>query len=139
MGVLMQGEEALRASGVPYTVVRPGGLTGDPAGQARLVAAQGDRGSGRVGRADVAAVCVAALTGTCGCLHGAAVQGGGCPGSLTADSFHLLRIPPAADPAAKNVTLELTSQPWAAGEAAVPLAQQLKGLFAGLKPGGTAP
>ena len=44
MGVLMQGEEALRASGVPYTVVRPGGLTGDPAGQARLVAAQGRPG-----------------------------------------------------------------------------------------------
>lgn len=93
-----QGEEALRRSGVPYTIVRPGGLTGEPAGQARLEVAQGDRGSGRVSRADVAAVCVAALT----------------------------------DPAARNVTFELVSKP-AEGQAP-PLAQQLRGLFAGLKP-----
>lgn len=42
-------------------MVRPGGLTDGPAGQALLVAAQGDKGSGRVARADVAAACVAAL------------------------------------------------------------------------------
>lgn len=93
-----KGEEALRRSGVSYTIVRPGGLTSEPAGQARLKVAQGDHGSGRVSRADVAAVCVAALT----------------------------------DPAARNVTLELLSAP-ADGEPA-PLAQQLRGLFAGLKP-----
>jgi uncharacterized protein YbjT (DUF2867 family) len=32
------GENALRASGVPYTIVRPGGLTNKPAGQHGLVA-----------------------------------------------------------------------------------------------------
>lgn len=53
----------LRKSGLPYAVVRPGGLTDDPAGQAQLAVAQGDKSSGRVARADVAAVAVAALTG----------------------------------------------------------------------------
>ncbi|PSC74312.1 epimerase [Micractinium conductrix] len=57
-----KGEEVLRRSGVPYTIVRPGGLSNDPAGQAQLVVAQGDKGSGKVSRADVAAVCVAALS-----------------------------------------------------------------------------
>lgn len=39
-----------------------------------------------------------------------------------------------ADPAAKNVTLELICQPAPEGQAPTPLAQQLKGLFAGLTP-----
>ena len=39
------GEEVLRRSGVPYTIVRPGGLSNDPAGQAQLVVAQA-RGRG---------------------------------------------------------------------------------------------
>jgi uncharacterized protein YbjT (DUF2867 family) len=34
------GEEALRNSGVPYTVVRPGGLTNGPAGQTQLRAGE---------------------------------------------------------------------------------------------------
>ncbi|KAL4419569.1 hypothetical protein ABPG77_003595 [Micractinium sp. CCAP 211/92] len=92
-----KGEEALRRSGVQYTIVRPGGLTSEPAGQARLEVAQGDHGSGRVSRADVAAVCVAALT----------------------------------DSATRNVTFELVGKP-AEGQAP-PLAQQLRGLFTGLK------
>lgn len=54
------GEKKLRASGVPYTVIRPGGLTDGPAGEAALVVAQGDTSAGRVARADVAAVAVAA-------------------------------------------------------------------------------
>ncbi|MFO1457611.1 MAG: SDR family oxidoreductase [Steroidobacteraceae bacterium] len=58
----LKGEDALRASGVPYTVVRPGGLANDPAGKTALVASQGDTVStGRIARADVAAICVAAL------------------------------------------------------------------------------
>ena len=32
----LKGEEALRASGVPYTIVRPGGLTDQPGGKAKL-------------------------------------------------------------------------------------------------------
>lgn len=56
-----KGEAHLRASGVAYTIVRPGGLTDDPAGQTGLVFQQGDEGSGRIARADVAAVMIAAL------------------------------------------------------------------------------
>ena len=32
----LKGEDALRASGAPYTIVRPGGLTNQPAGKAKL-------------------------------------------------------------------------------------------------------
>ena len=56
-----KGEEYLRASGVPYTIIRPGGLTDDPGGQTGLILQQGDEGSGRIGRADVASVMIAAL------------------------------------------------------------------------------
>ena len=45
----------------------------------------------------------------------------------------------SADPAAKNVTLELTSKPATEGQAPPPLAQQLKGLFGGLKPDSRTP
>lgn len=59
----LKGEDALRASGVPYTVVRPGGLRNAPAGQNALATTQGDPAgaNGSISRADVAAVCVAAL------------------------------------------------------------------------------
>ena len=56
-----KGEAHLRASGVPYTIVRPGGLTDDPGGQTGVALQQGDEGSGRISRADVAAVMIAAL------------------------------------------------------------------------------
>jgi uncharacterized protein YbjT (DUF2867 family) len=58
----LKGENALRASGVPYTIVRPGGLVNEPAGQGRVVFVQGDpKTQGVIARADVAEVCVAAL------------------------------------------------------------------------------
>ena len=56
-----KGEAAVRASGVPYTIVRPGGLTDKPGGQNGVRLEQGDRGTGFIPRADVARVCVAAL------------------------------------------------------------------------------
>ncbi|MDP6673683.1 MAG: SDR family oxidoreductase [Gammaproteobacteria bacterium] len=56
-----KGEEALRASGVPYTIARPGGLVNEPGGQKSVVFAQGDDQTGTIPRADVARVCVAAL------------------------------------------------------------------------------
>lgn len=62
MDAKWKGEARLRSSGVPYTIVRPGGLTDAPAGQAALLVGQGDKTIGRVSRADVAAVAVAALT-----------------------------------------------------------------------------
>lgn len=59
----LKGEDALRSSGVPYTVIRPGGLT-DARGSGFLpLLMQGDDLSrqGRIARADVAAIAVAAL------------------------------------------------------------------------------
>jgi len=57
----LKGEDALRASGVPYTIVRPGGLVDKPAGSSTIVFAQGDTTSGAITREDVALICVAAL------------------------------------------------------------------------------
>lgn len=56
------GENALRFSGLNYTIVRPGGLIDEPGGQAAIRAGQGDTmEQGRIPRADVARVVVAAL------------------------------------------------------------------------------
>lgn len=57
----LRGEDAIRAGGLPYTIVRPSWLT-DRAGGAGLRLEQGDRGDGQVTRADVAAACLHALT-----------------------------------------------------------------------------
>ena len=62
MDAKWKGEARLRSSGVPYTILRPGGLTDGPGGQAALLVGQGDKTIGRVSRADVAVVAVAALT-----------------------------------------------------------------------------
>jgi uncharacterized protein YbjT (DUF2867 family) len=56
-----KGETALRGSGVPYTIVRPGGLIDEPGGKAAVQFMQGDKSIGRIPRADVATVCVEAL------------------------------------------------------------------------------
>jgi uncharacterized protein YbjT (DUF2867 family) len=56
-----KGEQALRVSGVPYTIVRPGGLVNTPANEFAVIFAQGDATGGRISREDVAQVCVAAL------------------------------------------------------------------------------
>lgn len=58
----LKGEDLLRQSGANYTIIRPGGLTNGPGGKEELKIGQGDQGSpGRVSRADVAAVAIAAL------------------------------------------------------------------------------
>lgn len=59
----LKGEDALRASGVPYTIVRPGGLLNKPGGDQDIVFEQGDtvRDQTTITRADVARVSVAAL------------------------------------------------------------------------------
>jgi uncharacterized protein YbjT (DUF2867 family) len=58
-----EGEAAVRASGLAYCVVRPTGMSDDAgaAGPALLDAAQGDRLTGKVARAEVAATVAAAL------------------------------------------------------------------------------
>ena len=55
-----QGEQALRTSGLRYTIVRPGQLLDGPGGE-QLRFAQGDALKGPIDRADLARVCVAAL------------------------------------------------------------------------------
>ena len=59
----LKGEDALRASGVPYTVIRPGGLTNGPGGNLDLVFEQGDtvRAQTTITRADLARIAVQAL------------------------------------------------------------------------------
>lgn len=56
-----KGEEALRKSGLPYTIIRPSWLTDEPGGEQRLRLEQGDMGEGSVSREDVAEACVQAL------------------------------------------------------------------------------
>jgi uncharacterized protein YbjT (DUF2867 family) len=58
----LKGENALRTSGVPYTIVRPGGLGDGPGGKVGIRVGQGDTmASGAIERADVGIVCVQAL------------------------------------------------------------------------------
>jgi uncharacterized protein YbjT (DUF2867 family) len=63
-----RGERLVRASGLPYTIVRPGWFDYNEAGQERLVMLQGDRrwagtpADGVVSRAQIAQVLVASLT-----------------------------------------------------------------------------
>lgn len=61
----LKGEDYLRASGLPYTIVRPGGLLNEPAGKSDIAFEQGDRkftGTAlSIPREDVAIVCVEAL------------------------------------------------------------------------------
>uniref|UniRef100_A0AAU2UYQ5 SDR family oxidoreductase n=1 Tax=Streptomyces sp. NBC_00003 TaxID=2903608 RepID=A0AAU2UYQ5_9ACTN len=56
----LAGEDAVRVSGLPYTVVRPSWLT-DLDGDSRITLEQGDRRDGYVSRRDVAEACVQAL------------------------------------------------------------------------------
>src|ERR1700761_4780581 len=54
-----EADEAVRASGLDYTIVRPGGLTDDPGTGLVTIAEHTDRG--QIPRADVAAVFLACL------------------------------------------------------------------------------
>jgi uncharacterized protein YbjT (DUF2867 family) len=59
----LKGEDAVRATGINYTIVRPGSLTNEPGGQRGVRIMQGDPldGEGTISRADVAAVLVSAV------------------------------------------------------------------------------
>jgi uncharacterized protein YbjT (DUF2867 family) len=54
-------EQAARASGQPYTIVRPGWLTDEPGSRVAIRFEQGDTGEGQISRQDVAEVCVQSL------------------------------------------------------------------------------
>lgn len=56
-----KGEDYLRASGVPYSIVRPGGLSDDPGGATGLRIVQDVDAFGNITRADTAAVAIATL------------------------------------------------------------------------------
>jgi uncharacterized protein YbjT (DUF2867 family) len=59
----LKGEEAVRATGINYTIVRPGELTNEPGGRRGVRIMQGDPidGEGAVSRSDVAAILVDAV------------------------------------------------------------------------------
>ncbi len=56
----LKGEDCVRSSGIPYTVVRPCALTEEPGGKA-LMFDKGDNIKGKVSREDIAELCVQAL------------------------------------------------------------------------------
>jgi uncharacterized protein YbjT (DUF2867 family) len=74
-----RGEQHLRASGIPYTIVRPGGLINDPAGQRGLALLQGDNWQPLL------------------------------RSTLSRDDLALVLIESLRNPALRNVTLELVN------------------------------
>ncbi|MFQ4141486.1 CIA30 family protein [Chlorogloeopsis sp. ULAP02] len=56
----LKGEDSLRVSGIPYTIIRPCALTEEPGGK-ELIFEQGDNMRGKISREDVAEICVQAL------------------------------------------------------------------------------
>ncbi|XP_042398454.1 protein HIGH CHLOROPHYLL FLUORESCENCE PHENOTYPE 173, chloroplastic-like [Zingiber officinale] len=56
----LKGEDLIRESGIPYTIVRPCALTEEPAG-ADLIFDQGDNITGKISREEIARICIAAL------------------------------------------------------------------------------
>ncbi|KAH1055945.1 hypothetical protein J1N35_034010 [Gossypium stocksii] len=62
----LKGEDLIRESGIPYTIVRPCALTEEPAG-ADLVFDQGDNITGKISREEIALICIAALESPYAC------------------------------------------------------------------------
>lgn len=58
----LRGEDAVRQSGLPYTIVRPSWFTSTRAAGPAVVLEQGDRGDGKVAVGDVADACFQAMT-----------------------------------------------------------------------------
>lgn len=76
----LQGENAVRASGVPYTIVKPGGLLDDAGGKNAVTFEPGDApGMGRITRNDLATVCVEALGRRSAWNKSVSVVGGTAP------------------------------------------------------------
>jgi uncharacterized protein YbjT (DUF2867 family) len=62
----LKGEDAVRSSGIPYTIVRPCALT-ETAGNQPLKVDQGDTMKGQVSREDIAELCIQALNDSQAC------------------------------------------------------------------------
>jgi uncharacterized protein YbjT (DUF2867 family) len=56
----LRGEESVKSSGIPYTIIRPCALT-ESAGGKELIFEQGDNIKGKISRDDVAEICVQAI------------------------------------------------------------------------------
>lgn len=87
----LMGEDAVRNSGCPFTIVRPGGLIDTPAGEAHIVVDQGDRLAGSISRADVADICVEAIfnpSATNVTFECVAKPGLGISGSFSSSAFN---------------------------------------------------
>jgi len=56
----LKGEDSLRESGIPYTIIRPCALTEEPGGK-ELIFEQGDNIKGKISREDIAKICVQSL------------------------------------------------------------------------------
>ena len=56
----LKGEDTLRVSGIPYTIIRPCALTEEPGGK-ELILEQGDNIRGKISREDIAKLCVQSL------------------------------------------------------------------------------
>jgi uncharacterized protein YbjT (DUF2867 family) len=76
-----RSERLVRASGLPYTVVRPGWFDATGPGDGRIVLEQGDTGNGGIGRDQVAEVLVRSLLS-----HAAVNRTFGLFAPLTADT-----------------------------------------------------
>ncbi|XP_027105585.1 protein HIGH CHLOROPHYLL FLUORESCENCE PHENOTYPE 173, chloroplastic isoform X3 [Coffea arabica] len=62
----LKGEDLIRESGIPHTIVRPCALTEEPAG-ADLIFDQGDNITGKISREEIARICIAALESPYAC------------------------------------------------------------------------
>ena len=62
----LKGEDSIRESGIPYTIIRPCALTEEPGGK-ELIFEQGDNIRGKISREDAAEICVEALQQTKAC------------------------------------------------------------------------
>ena len=56
----LRGEDSLRESGIPYTIIRPCALTEEPGGK-EFIFEQGDNIRGKISREDIAKLCVQAI------------------------------------------------------------------------------
>jgi uncharacterized protein YbjT (DUF2867 family) len=73
------GEEALRQSGLKYTIIRPGGLKNTPGNKHTLIFDQGDHVSGTISRSDLAEVCINTLKyPNSGCTTFEVIEGDPC-------------------------------------------------------------
>lgn len=94
----LKSEDYLRASGLPYTVVRPGALIDEPTGPGHIVLRQGDGPPGQISRVELARISVAVLgsAAALGRTFEAAAEAGEAAGDLEALFAALQPDPPPA-------------------------------------------